>query len=852
MQPGGGGKKKGFTLIELLAVIVILAVIALIATPIVLSILTKVRKSAFQDSAYGMMESAKAEYSEAILDGENMPTFFEYPFDNLKFTGMKPKGGMISIDKNGNIAIAIHNNEWCASKGFLEREVTLTEYRKETCIIRESENDPIITLNGDKTLYIGLNETYTELGAKASTRGGENLDYKIEIKENDEIVSSIDTSKETTYQIKYEASNNGKIVSIERTIVVLDMTPVIKMSEENETYVKEKDVLLNISGIRPNEVESFTYEIKKDGESTKIETVNGFTKTLTFNETGTYEVIVTVTDNNNHSNTLSKTYKIDATIPDVGSVTANGTMGSNNWYTSNVTFTLTDGTDSLSGHKSTTVTPSSITSNTSGTSVTVTTIDNAGNQATKTFGPYKVDKTAPTYTVKSTATVTILKGESNAITSYFNSPTWSISGTGTVTCKSGSTTVTNTSSLSIGTHTVICTATGKNGLSTSARKTIAVNGWIVASTSNHGSLGNVPSLNGLVAVKFSSQSDRTTKWYDYSTQMWANAVSVTSGYRNLSAGAEIPESAIKAYFVWIPRYEYRYTNLGTSYAGGSQAQPGGITINFIAKTKTSPSTNYKIHPAFTFGTTQLAGIWVGKFETTGSASVPTIKPNLSSLRNQNVSTQFQTSKKFSASGNSYGISTSADAHMMKNSEWGAVAYLSQSKYGKYGNSSYSGANKEIYYNSNGYITGYSSGTPFYEKVTYKYHGSPNGTGASTTGTIYGVYDMNGSASEYVMGVYNGSLGSASGFSSLPASKYYDNYTSRTDTTACNGGICYGHALSETKDWYHSSSSFWFPTTDYPWFVRSGRIKIFSYSSCMPSGGGGGALESTTFRCVLIG
>ena len=46
--------KKGFTLIELLAVIIILAVIALIATPIVLNVIESARKSANKDSAYGL------------------------------------------------------------------------------------------------------------------------------------------------------------------------------------------------------------------------------------------------------------------------------------------------------------------------------------------------------------------------------------------------------------------------------------------------------------------------------------------------------------------------------------------------------------------------------------------------------------------------------------------------------------------------------------------------------------------------------------------------------------------------------------------------------------------------------
>ena len=60
--------KKGFTLIELLAVIVILAIIALIATPIVLNIIAKARKSAAQDSLYGVISAAKTTYMSSLLD----------------------------------------------------------------------------------------------------------------------------------------------------------------------------------------------------------------------------------------------------------------------------------------------------------------------------------------------------------------------------------------------------------------------------------------------------------------------------------------------------------------------------------------------------------------------------------------------------------------------------------------------------------------------------------------------------------------------------------------------------------------------------------------------------------------
>ena len=60
--------KKGFTLIELLAVIVILAVIALIATPLIMGTITKARKNSAVDSAYGYMKAVEQAVGEAQID----------------------------------------------------------------------------------------------------------------------------------------------------------------------------------------------------------------------------------------------------------------------------------------------------------------------------------------------------------------------------------------------------------------------------------------------------------------------------------------------------------------------------------------------------------------------------------------------------------------------------------------------------------------------------------------------------------------------------------------------------------------------------------------------------------------
>lgn len=109
--------------------------------------------------------------------------------------------------------------------------------------------------------------------------------------------------------------------------------------------------------------------------------------------------------------------------------------------------------------------------------------------------------------------------------------------------------------------------------------------------------------------------------------------------------------------------------------------------------------------------------------------------------------------------------------------------------------------------------------------------------------------MSGGAYEYVMATYNETIES-SGFNNLPDSKYYDKYTDAV-TTACNGGICYGHALSETASWNGDYDMFMYESST--WLRRggcydtSGSSGIFSYRRDH-----GGAYKSMSFRVVLLG
>ena len=104
---------------------------------------------------------------------------------------------------------------------------------------------------------------------------------------------------------------------------------------------------------------------------------------------------LTATDKAGNTETITYVLKLDKTVPTVGTLNINGTKGTNDWYVSDVTFTVNNGSDETSGHLSTTSNISSITSNTNGTKVIVTTTDKAGNSDTRDY-TVKVDKTLPT------------------------------------------------------------------------------------------------------------------------------------------------------------------------------------------------------------------------------------------------------------------------------------------------------------------------------------------------------------------------------------------------------------------------------------------------------------------------
>ncbi len=380
---------------------------------------------------------------------------------------------------------------------------------------------------------------------------------------------------------------------------------------------------------------------------------------------------------------------------------------------------------------------------------------------------------------------------------------------------------------------------------------------------------------GMVAVEIGdngivTKADPTEKWYEYGKKKWANAVILNEGVEEPKVGDTINEDNIESYFVWIPKYSYKlfdeklgeYTSLEETVQ--DKGPTTAIEIRFGLENTKDGNTNecttpiesggtgtcgvgkWMTHPAFlAFGGN---GLWVGKFETSKkNTSDIQIKPDVTSWRNITLGESF---------GNSKNYQPELQSHLMKNTEWGAVAYLTQSIYGRCDKET--GICTEVAINLT-YTTGTTNNT--------SYTGGTNSNQlASTTGNYSGIYDLHGGAWEPVMAMMKGQNGedylySLTKLSSadLKDTKYFDTYNYNASKNDYRNRIL-GDATGEDGPFYNDNSTnrgaMWsdravFPVASAPLFSRGGGkgsngiIGVFTFGAH-----GGQALENSTFRIAL--
>ena len=95
-------KKKGFTLIELLAVIIVLAIIALIAMPIIFNVIENAKLKSMENSAYGVVDAVRLYYMENLMNSEDGTVLLEGSVSTLTISGEHPTGGTWKIVNDAN------------------------------------------------------------------------------------------------------------------------------------------------------------------------------------------------------------------------------------------------------------------------------------------------------------------------------------------------------------------------------------------------------------------------------------------------------------------------------------------------------------------------------------------------------------------------------------------------------------------------------------------------------------------------------------------------------------------------------------------------------------------------------
>ncbi len=305
---------------------------------------------------------------------------------------------------------------------------------------------------------------------------------------------------------------------------------------------------------------------------------------------------------------------------------------------------------------------------------------------------------------------------------------------------------------------------------------------------------NKPVLtDGMIPIKYkdgkwviTNQYDE--EWYEYkdvSKLAWANVMlsdgkykwsarndKDAEGYYTDDGKTVVDEKDLGSMFVWIPRFAYSINSYHTESNTDEGKTQNLFDVTFINGTgskdfdgntyattysleemddKIGEKTPKIVHPAFD----NAKGIWVAKFEASMNGDNPNttanndkvdanklrVLPDTNTWRYIRIGNSFLNCLNMQKSDNVFGLSDSkVDSHLIKNSEWGAVAYLAASQYGFVPTINSNGSRVG---NSGDVYNEYSGGNDYKRNVSQ-----------STTHNQTGVYDMCGGGWEFVAAYYN--------------------------------------------------------------------------------------------------
>ena len=331
---------------------------------------------------------------------------------------------------------------------------------------------------------------------------------------------------------------------------------------------------------------------------------------------------------------------------------------------------------------------------------------------------------------------------------------------------------------------------------------------------NRNKKANSPKVTtGMIPIKWKNNtwvvcSQDDAEWYNYDDKKeWANVMLSDGTYKSgtVTEGQVVQENELGSMYVWIPRYAYKIAgekNIEVTFLKGNTNE-GVDGATYTTDQTTDTTKTAIVHPAFNLGGTELNGFWVAKFEASGtnkdgnavgnasssaageqyapdSTTIAKSLPNKISWGYISIGESEKRSMDIATTDKEkFGLTSGTNSHLIKNSEWGAVAYLS---YSKYGNIPMTNGTGSLVTGSHWYDI-YTGQGPKSEtdETYYSYdeshnYNTSNGILASTTKNVTGVYDMAGGAWEGVAGYLDNSNANLSAFgkSEDGSIQYFEN------------------------------------------------------------------------------
>lgn len=275
--------KRGFTLMELLATIIIMLFILTITIPLIKNRVDNARERSL-DNLIKNIENAAEKY---VLDNRN--SFNE--LDNFGYMNIK----LETLVQGKYIDENLVNPVTKESLYYDDVVYVTLNYLNKLEVIYDinQKNKPKITLNGTLNLRIKKGSTYTELGAIAIDKNGNDISSSIVIKGN------VDTNVEGVYEIKY--SVNDSIV-LTRYVIVTDDVPI----EDLEKPTLTSNIPNNYIETRKGVAITMPIVTAHDNVDGTINNIPYTSNNVDINNTGTYYIKYDYVDSSgNKADTLT-------------------------------------------------------------------------------------------------------------------------------------------------------------------------------------------------------------------------------------------------------------------------------------------------------------------------------------------------------------------------------------------------------------------------------------------------------------------------------------------------------------------------------------------------------------------